>query len=431
MMLGAAAVSALPAMSETVLTIATVDNNDMRRMQDASKLFTMENPHITFNWVTLGENELRQKVTTDIATNSGQFDILTIGTYEAPIWADRGWLSPLDNLPESYDVDDLFPSVREGLSLDGTLYAAPFYGESSFTMYRTDLFEDAGLKMPAAPSWDFIIEAASTIQSQNSDVHGICLRGKPGWGENMAFITSMVNSYGGQWFDLEWQATLDSQAWSFAVADYVALLTDYGPPDAETLGYKENLALFAEGKCGIWVDATVAASTLTNPAISNVANAVGFAEAPNTGKGKSANWLWSWALAVPDSSEHKDAAKMFVAWATSKEYIALLAENDGWAQVPPGTRQSLYKNPAYLEAAPFGQLTKSSIESADPNNPTVNPVPYRGVQFVDVPEFPSVGTAVGTQISRAVAGELTVEKALENAQWVSGKAIDQGRILKQ
>ena len=293
-----ALVVSAPASAQTTLRIAMVSNPDMERMQGLSDAFTSDNPDIKLEWVVLDENTLRQRVTTDIATGGGQFDIVTIGIYEAPIWAKRGWLSPLGEMPKDYGVDDILPPIREGLSFEGKLYAAPFYGESSFTMYRTDLFEEAGLEMPDAPTWDFIRTAASAISKKHDDVHGICLRGKPGWGENIALITAMANSYGARWFDDDWRPQFESEAWASAVNDYVSLIKDFGPPDAASNGYTENLTLFKDGKCAIWIDATVAASSITDPATSSVADRVGFALAPDRGLGKRSNWLWVWALAI-------------------------------------------------------------------------------------------------------------------------------------
>lgn len=428
--LGASAMSFLAGLAAAeTLTIATVNNDDMVRMQELSNDFVAKNPDIQLEWIVLDENALRQRVTTDIATGGGVYDIVTIGVYEAPIWAERGWLSPLSNMPGNYDVDDLLPAIRESLSYDGTLYAAPFYGESSFTMYRTDLFEAANIEMPDAPTWNFIQTAASTISEQNPDVYGICLRGKPGWGENIALITAMANSYGGRWFDADWTPQLDSDAWANAVNDYVQIITDFGPPDAASNGYVENLEMFQNGQCGIWIDATVAASSVTDPATSSVANNVGFALAPDQGLGKRSNWLWSWALGVSTASENQEAATSFVAWATSKEYTELVAEREGWANVPPGTRTSLYENFEYLRAAPFAELVLASIEGADPENPTVEDVPYTGVQYVATPEFPGMGTAIGTQIAQALAGEISTEEALENAQWVAEKVIERAQFI--
>lgn len=418
-------------LAQTKLVIATVSNPDMDRMQRLSDAFTSDNPEVTLEWVTLDENTLRQRVTTDIATSAGRFDVVTIGTYEAPIWAERGWLAPLDGMPDGYDVDDLLPSIREALSVDDTLYAAPFYGESSFTMYRTDLFEEAGLEMPEAPTWDFIRTAASAISEQNADVNGICLRAKPGWGENMALITAMANSYGARWFDMDWQPQFDSEEWASAVNDYVSLLDDFGPPDPASNGYAETLQLFQNGECAIWIDATVAASAITDPELSTVADSVGFALAPDRGLGKRSNWLWAWALAISAGSEQQEAAKRFVAWATSKDYTELVAREDGWANAPPGTRQSLYDNAEYSEAAPFAELVLASIEAADPEAPTVEEVPYTGIQYVAIPEFPGMATAVGSRIAAAVAGDIPTQEALDNAQWVTGKVMERARFISE
>ena len=414
MMTCSAITIAVAAQAET-LTIATVNNGDMIRMQKLAGAFTEKHPDIELEWVTLEENVLRQRVTTDIATKGGQYDIMTIGTYEVPIWAAQKWLVPLDFGPE-YDVDDLLPAIRAGLSMDGTLYAAPFYGESSFVMYRKDLFEEAGLEMPEAPSWDFIGEAARKITDKDNEVYGICLRGKAGWGENMAFLTAMANSFGARWFDMEWKPQFDQPEWKEALQFYIDLMNDAGPPGASSNGFNENLALFQTGKCGMWIDATVAASFVSNPDESQVADKVGFALAPDKGLGKRGNWLWAWSLAVPAGSQKTDAAKTFIAWATSKEYSELVAEKEGWANVPPGTRTSLYENPAYQEAAPFADLTIKSIQAADPTSPTVEDVPYVGVQFVAIPEFQGIGTAVGQQFSAALAGQSSVDQALSNAQ---------------
>ncbi|MGF1476029.1 MAG: ABC transporter substrate-binding protein [Geminicoccaceae bacterium] len=411
---GALLASTSLASAETV-TIATVNNGDMIRMQGLTDDFTSQNPDIELEWVTLEENVLRQRVTQDIATNGGQFDVMTIGMYETPIWAAQDWLVPLDDLGEDYDADDILPAMRAGLSHEGTLYAAPFYGESSMVMYRTDLMEGAGLEMPEAPTWEFIGEAARAMTDKDNEIYGICLRGKAGWGENMAFLTTVANSFGARWFDEDWRPQLDTPEWAEAITFYNDLMQDAGPPGASTNGFNENLALFQQGKCGMWIDATVAASFVTNPDDSTVADKVGFALAPDTGKGKRANWLWAWALAIPAGSDATDAAKKFVAWATSKDYLELVAENEGWANVPPGSRTSLYENPEY-QKVPFAEKTLESINAADPNNPTVDDVPYVGIQYVAIPEWAGIGTAAGQEFSAMLAGQQSPEEALENAQ---------------
>ena len=417
--------------SAQTLTIATVNNGDMVRMQGLSSQFTDETG-IELNWVVLEENTLRQNVTTDIATNGGQYDIMTIGTYEAPIWARQGWLAPLDGLAadSEYDVDDILPPIREGLSYEGKLYAAPFYGESSFIMYRTDLMEAAGLEMPDEPTWEFIGEAARAMTDRDNDINGICLRGKAGWGENMAFLTAMSNSFGARWFDENWVPQFDSPEWKETLDTYLSLMADAGPSGASSNGFNENLTLFQQGKCGMWIDATVAASFVTNPDDSTVADKVGFALAPDTGLGKRGNWLWAWSLAIPNSSQNKEAAEQFINWATSKDYLELVAETEGWANVPPGTRTSLYENPDYQAAAPFAQMTLDSINAANPAEPTVDPVPYTGVQFVAIPEFAGIATNVGQLFSAALAGQMSAEDALAQAQDAATRDMTRAGYIK-
>jgi sorbitol/mannitol transport system substrate-binding protein len=429
-LLGACAVSALAtgAWAETTITVATVNNGDMIRMQGLMDDFYAKHPDIKVEWVTLEENVLRQRVTQDIATKGGQFDVMTIGTYEVPIWGSKGWLVGLNDLPAEYDVDDLLPAIRDGLTVDGTLYAAPFYGESSMVMYRTDLMEAAGLTMPEAPTWDFIKQAAAAMTDKDAEQYGICLRGKAGWGENMAFLTAMSNSFGAKWFDMEWHPQFDQQPWKDTLTFYLDLMNNYGPPGASNNGFNENLALFQQGHCGMWIDATVAASFVTG-ADSTVADKVGFALAPDNGLGKRGNWLWAWTLAIPAGTQKEDAAKTFIEWATSKDYLALVASKEGWANVPPGTRTSLYENPEYAKI-PFAKMTLDSINSADPTHPTVDPVPYVGVQFVAIPEFQGIGTAVGQQFSAVLAGQTSLDQALANAQQLTEREMMKAGYIK-
>ena len=415
-LLGACAVAALSSVAfAEEITVATVNNGDMIRMQGLMDDFNTKHPDITVNWVTLEENVLRQNVTNDIATGGGQYDVVTIGTLEVPIWGKQGWLVSLNDLPADYDVDDLLPPIRAGLTVDGNLLASPFYGESSFLNYRTDLAEKAGITIPDAPTWDDIKAAAKAMHDPDNGVFGICLRGKAGWGENTAFLTTMANSYGGRWFDENWKPQFDSPEWKAVMTDYVDLLTNYGPPGASGNGYNENLTLSLQGKCAMRMDATVSASALVDPKQTEFADKVGFALAPDLGLGKRANWLWAWALAIPASSQKQEAAKTFINWATNKDYLALVASKEGWANVPPGTRTSLYANPEYA-SLPFAKLTIDSINAADPTNPSVQPVPYVGVQFVAIPEFAGIGTSVGEIFSASLAGQKTVDEALAEAQ---------------
>ena len=409
----ALAAFALPAYAETTLTIATVNNGDMITMQKMTDDFTKANPDIKLNWVTLEENDLRQKVTKDIATKGGQYDVLTIGMYETPIWGKKGWLVELKGLD---DPKDILPAVTGGLSVDGKLYAAPFYGESSFVMYRKDLMDKAGLKMPEAPTWDFIANAAAKMTDRAAGINGICLRGKAGWGENMAYLTAMSNAFGARWFDEKWNPQFDQPEWKATLAAYLKVMKDSGPQGASGNGFSENLALYISGKCGMWIDATSAGGHVADPKEdAGFADKTGFALAPDTGLGKRGNWLWAWALAIPAGSQKVDAAEKFIGWATSKHYTELVAAQKGWVAVPPGTRVSLYANPEYQKVA-FAKMTLDSMNSADPTKPTVKPVPYVGVQFAAIPEFAGIATKVGELFSAALAGQMSADDALKQAQ---------------
>ena len=419
-LLGAVALAsfALPAYAETTLTIATVNNGDMIRMQKLTDDFTKANPDIKLNWVTLEENVLRQKVTTDIATKGGQFDVLTIGTYETPIWAQEG-LARSARQARRRLRRRRSPARRSAPAsrVDGKLYAAPFYGESSFVMYRKDLMEKAGLKMPEKPTWDFIKEAADKMTDKAAGVYGICLRGKPGWGENMAFLTATANSFGARWFDEKWEPQFNTPEWKKTLDFYVPLMKADGPPGASSNGFNENLALFNAGKCGMWIDATVAAGFVTDPKESKVADKVGFALAPDNGLGKRGNWLWAWSLAVPAGSKKTDAAEKFISWATSKHYIDLVASKEGWASVPPGTRTSLYKNPDYPKAAPFAELTLEldQLGRSAASDREAGSLHRRAVRRD--PRVPGHRRPnVGQDFSAALAGSMTVDDALAKAQ---------------
>jgi sorbitol/mannitol transport system substrate-binding protein len=397
------------------ISIATVNNGDMIIMQKLSAAWEKETGN-KINWIVLEENVLRERVTTDIATKGGQFDVMTIGGYEAPIWGKQGWLAPVDDLGDDYDYADLLEPIKAGLTVDGKLYAVPFYTESSFTLYRKDLFDAAGLTMPEQPTYEQIKEFAAKLTDKDKQQYGICLRGKPGWGENMAFVGTMVNAYGGRWFDMDWKPQINSEPWKKAITDYVALLGEYGPAGATANGFNENQTLFATGHCAMWIDATSAAGRVYDPKQSQVADKIAFTRSPTAETANGSSWSWSWNLAIPATSQKAEVAKSFLKWATSKDYVKMVGESEGWVAVPPGTRKSTYALAEYQKAAPFAETVLQAILSADPSKPTKDPVPYTGVQFVAIPEFQAIGTFVGQQISAALAGQQTVDAALDASQ---------------
>jgi len=403
-----------------VVTVAVVSNPLITsQMEPLTKsVFEKQYKGITVKFATYTEGDLRAAIEKDVSTHSNSFNVIMIGPYETPLFAKNGWLDNLSSQfiakDPSYDVSDLLPPIAKALSYKGSLYAAPFYGESSMVFYRKDLFAKAGLTMPLHPTW-FQIQALAAKLNQPGKISGICLRGLAGWGDNMAALDTVVNTFGGQWFNMHWQPQLTSPAFTKAANFYVSLVRKYGEPGAANDSFNQLLTLYGQGKCAMWYDATVAATSIAG-SYSSVFKNTGYAFAP-TDVTKSSGWLWSWALGIPQGVSNQADAWKFVSWATSKTYDNLVGAKYGWASVPPGTRTSLYNNPKYMQAAKaFAPITLASIDSTDPLHPTLHPAPYVGIQYVDIPQFESLGVQVAQQIAGAIAGTESVSQALKTSQ---------------
>ncbi|OZD38982.1 sugar ABC transporter substrate-binding protein [Rhodococcus sp. 06-1477-1B] len=410
---------------DVTLTLATVSNPQMKDMEELKGEFEKDNPGIKVNFVQMEEGDLRAAVTADVASKAGQYDIVTVGAYEVPQWGKLGWLKDLTPALESdadYDVNDILEPVRKAISVDGKQYAVPFYGESSIMMYNKAMFAAAGLTMPNDPTWQQIADFAKQLNTP--DTAGICLRGKPGWGDLFAPLTTVVQTFGGNWYDEDWNAQVDSPEFTEAVNFYVDLLKDAGEKDPVSNSFTECLNLLSSGKVAMWYDASVAASILEDPNSSEVAGKMGYAHAPVV-ETKESGWLWSWNLAIPETTKNAEAATTFVKWATSKEYQQLVGTTLGWTRVPPGARNSTYEIPEYKEAAAaFAPITLEVMNSVNPEQPGVNPQPWVGIQYVTIPEFQDVGNQVAQLVADAIAGRTTVEDALAKGQVIAQAAGD-------
>jgi sorbitol/mannitol transport system substrate-binding protein len=402
------------------ITVAVVSNPLItgQMIPLTQSVFEKQNPGITVKYATYTEGDLRAAIEKDVATHSNAFNVIMIGPYETPLFARNGWLTDLSTQyiasDPSYDAGDLLPPIAKALSYKGDLYAVPFYGESSMVFYNKTLFAQAGLTMPLHPTWQQIQTFAAKL-NQPGKQSGICLRGLAGWGDNMAALDTVVNTFGGQWFDMNWKPQLTSPAFESATNFYVNLVRNYGEPGASNDSFNQLLTLYGQGKCAMWYDATVAATSIATT-YPSVAAQTGYAFAP-VDKTASSGWLWTWSLGIPQGAANAGAAWKFVSWATSKDYDSLVASKYGWAAVPPGTRTSLYSNASYLAAAKaFAPITIQSIDGTDPTHPTLNPVPYVGIQYVDIPQFESLGVTVGQQIAGAIAGTESVSQALSASQ---------------
>ncbi|MFG2646205.1 ABC transporter substrate-binding protein [Streptomyces sp. NPDC048436] len=412
------------------INVLMVNNPQMVELQKLTAAHFTKKTGIKVNFTVLPENDVRDKISQDFANQAGQYDVATLSNYEIPIYAKNGWLHEVGSYTredKAYDEKDVLPPMRQSLTGDdGKLYGQPFYGESSFLMYRKDVFDKAGLTMPKHPTWQQVAKLAGDVEGAGveSGMKGICLRGLPGWGELIAPLTSVVNTFGGTWFDKGWKARLDSPEFEKATRFYVDLVRDHGESGAAQSGYAECLNNLTQGKTAMWYDATAAAGSLES-AKSPVKGKIGYVPAP-VEKTKSSGWLYTWAWGLQKASRNPDKAWKFVSWASSKEYERLVGEKIGWSNVPAGKRASTYANPEYRkEAAAFQDVTRAAIEGARPRDPGVQPRPAPGIQFVGIPEFTDLGTKVSQEISAAIAGRQSVESALRKSQKLAEKIAEE------
>ena len=406
------------------LTLATVNNGQMKDMEQLKSEYEKAHPNIKVNFQVMEEGDLRSAVTADVASGAGQYDIVTIGAYETPQWGANGWLvdlTPALTKDSSYDVNDLLPPVRDVNSYNGKLFAVPFYGESSILMYNKEVLDKAGVTLSNNPTWDEVAAAAKRVKS--ASMAGICMRGKPGWGDLFAPLTTVVQTFGGNWYDSSWKATVNTPEWKQAVSFYKTLLDTSGEKDPVSYSFNECLTALKEGKAAMWADASVAASLL-EANDSPVKGKMGYAHMPVV-KTKESGWLWSWNLAIPKTTKHQTEALDFVKWATSKDYIKLVGTKIGWSNVPPGSRTSTYSIPEYKDAAKaYAPITLQVMSSVNPKQPGVNPQPWVGIQYVSIPEFQDVGNQCAQLVADYLANRSSIDDALGKCQAIAQKAGD-------
>ncbi|MFJ9850544.1 ABC transporter substrate-binding protein [Streptomyces sp. NPDC101150] len=401
------------------INVLMVNNPQMVDLQRLTAEHFTKETGIKVNFTVLPEDDLRDKMSQDFSSQAGQYDVASLSNYETPIYARNGWLTELGARAAkdpSFDQSDILPPVRKSLTAsDGKIYAEPFYGESSFLMYRKDLVKEAGLTMPARPTWHQVADIAAKLDGFRQGMKGICLRGQPGWGQLIAPLTTVVNTFGGTWFTKDWKAEVDSPEFTKATRFYVDLIRKHGEAGAPQAGYTECLNDMQQGKVAMWYDATAGAGSLES-GDSKVAGKVGYAPAPVERTAES-GWLYTWAWGVQKAGTHQEAAWKFIRWASGKGYERLVGRELGWSKVPGGKRASLYRNPEYTRSArAFAGPTERAITSARPDDPGVQPRPVPGIQFVDIPEFSDLGTKVSHEISSAIAGKQSVPAALRHSQ---------------
>jgi sorbitol/mannitol transport system substrate-binding protein len=413
------------------ISVAVVANGQMQDIASLTPSLFTKQSGIKVKYTILDEGKLRQITTRDVGSGGKAFDAVMIGPYEAPQFGTAGLLKDLTPMAKgdgAYKYSDLIPAVRNALSAKGHMYAAPFYGESSFLMYRKDILAKNGVKMPLHPTWQQVAAAARKIKT--SSMAGICLRGKPGWGDLGAAFTTVLNTFGGTWWSAKAngkpdKAQVDQPAFKAALDFYSKLIQDAGEKDAANSSYNECLTQYQAGKVAMWYDATVAAGFL-EAKDSPVKGKNGFAFAPHY-KTPSTGWLWTWALAIPKSSPDPTDAWKYIAWATGPQYLKAAGSRikGGWAAIPPGTRLSTYRIPQYKSAAKaFASTTLAAMRAAPINNPGTTKRPgLPGVQYVGLPQFQDVGNRCTQLFAAVISGSMKDTAALSQCQQIASQAI--------
>jgi sorbitol/mannitol transport system substrate-binding protein len=401
------------------IDVLMVNNPQMIDLQRLTAANFTKQTGIGVNFTVLPENDVRDKISQEFSSQAGQYDVASLSNFEIPIYAKSKWIAPLDDYVKAdttFNQADILPPMTKSLTADdGKLYGEPFYGESSFLMYRKDVLDAAGIQMPAKPTWQQVADIAAQVDGKQQGMKGICLRGQPGWGQIFAPLTTVVNTFGGTWFDKDWNAEVDAPPFEQATQFYVNLVRAHGEIGAPQAGFTECLNNLIQGNVAMWYDATSAAGSL-EAAGSPVKGKIGYVAAPVV-QTKSSGWLYAWSWSIQQASKKKDNAWKFISWASSKQYEELVGAQLGWSRVPAGKRASTYQNPDYLKSASaFAKPTEDAINSADPRNPGVQPRPALGIQFVDIPEFTDLGTQVSQYVSSAIAGQMSVDAALKRGQ---------------
>ncbi|TKB04563.1 extracellular solute-binding protein [Alteromonas portus] len=367
---------------------------------------------LNIQWQIMDETVLRRRLLGDFSVNENRFDLVLIGNYGLPIWAKRDILVPFSTHPDNYDIKDIIPAALLANTVNGALYGLPFVAETTLTFYRTDLLDNLNLSLPTVLTYKDVKVLAKQIHRPEKEVYGVGLRTRVGWGQNMALVSTMANTYGASWLDEKMQPTLDSKAWFDAVSMYADLAKNYGPPDNKNMGWQENQKLFAEGKLAFFIDASSLGGALFDKGFSKVTQFTGVTYAPLGNQQKGAQWFWSWNFAVPKQSQYVDEAQSIAHFLTSKAFIDELKKARGEYAAPSGTRHSTYSS-SYQQAVPYAAFEHQALKLLSSDDPSKSMI---GSQFIPIPEFTAIGYAVGAQINDVVTGKQSVRKALERAQ---------------
>jgi multiple sugar transport system substrate-binding protein len=359
------------------------------------------------------ESDITAKMLLEFSSGSGRYDVVQNNIIFIPGFVSAGYLEPLDDLGAKHadylDRADFVPGYLNTNLLDAKLYGLPVYGESTFLMYRKDLFEEYGIAVPK--TFDEVEAAAKTIEEKsNGEITGITMRGAQGI-QSVYVWAGWLWGFGGQFIDADGKSALATPEAAASLEAFARTLKESGPVGVANFGWEENRLLFQNGKAGMTLDATVNGAFNEDPAISSVVGKVGYAPVPvqtDNAKGGSSS-LAVHSLYLSAASQNKDAAWLFMSWATAKEQ-----QIKSLAIAPNSGVTSLAALASDEFSSRYGAFKDGMIESINKGNPQYLPTVTAASEIIN---------NAGIAVSKVLAGTATAADALAEADTANAAAL--------
>ncbi|WP_439617719.1 ABC transporter substrate-binding protein [Shinella sp.] len=359
------------------------------------------------------ESDITAKMLLEFSSGSGRYDVVQNNIIYIPGFLKAGYIAPLDELagkfPANYDKADFVPGYLNTNIVDGKLYGLPVYGESTFLMYRKDLFEEYGIAPPK--SFGEVTAAAKTIKEKsNGAVAGITMRGAQGI-QNVYVWAGWLWGYGGEFIGADGKSALGTDEAAASLEAFAGVLRDYGPVGVANFGWEENRVLFQQGKAGMTMDATVNGAFNEDASISSVVGKVGYVPVPvetDKLKGGSSS-LAVHSLYISEASQQKEAAWLFASWATAKEQQVKsfgLAPNSGVTSLAALNSEEFNKR--------YGAFKDAMLASINAGNPQYLPTVEAANEVIN---------NAGIAVSKVLAGTATAKDALAEANAANDAAL--------
>ena len=362
------------------------------------------------------ETTLREKMILDFEAGTGTYDVVRVQFWHIPEYISMGWLEPLNEYiatkpnPEWLDLTQI-PGL-DALTHDGKIYALTDTLLSDVMIYRKDIFDAEGWKVPTtvAEYLDILDKFENCkLAGKYTDMYGTWGRGYSSF-DAYGSISGWLWAYGNTFIDFvngKPVARVNDAVNVQAMEDWVHMLKEHGPPGQATIGWVKGGELFCAGKILMQTEVTGFGNYYNNPELSGVAGKVGFALSPVGPAGNHVQWYFSTGLGINADSKNKDAAWQFIQWRTSAEAYRIELANNIRLDMP---YRAAYGWPEHTALA-----ENWGVEEFMKVLPDVQAY-ATGLHWPLIPEFTEVSEAVTTQISEAIAGTKTVQAALDDAQ---------------